>query len=81
MKPKRPDEESIVHDVVFEMELVKQVEVNIDYILMLVVKYHESNCKDEEILVSIDKAIKSSLELRSKKDLIQRFIDRVNADT
>lgn len=81
MKPKRPDEESIVHDVVFEMELVKQVEVNIDYILMLVVKYHESNCKDKEILVSIDKAIKSSLELRSKKDLIQKFIDRVNADT
>ena len=33
-------------DVVFEMELVKQVEVNIDYILMLVAKYHESNCTD-----------------------------------
>lgn len=28
------------------MELVKQVEVNIDYILMLVAKYHESNCTD-----------------------------------
>jgi type I restriction enzyme R subunit len=63
------------------MELVKQVEVNIDYILMLVAKYHDSNCQDKEILVSIDKAIKSSLELRSKKELIEKFIERVNADT
>ena len=63
------------------MELVKQIEVNIDYILMLVAKYHQSNCKDKEILVSIDKAIKSSIELRSKKELIESFIDTINADT
>jgi type I restriction enzyme R subunit len=30
------------------MEFVKQVEVNIDYILMLVAKYHESNCTDTQ---------------------------------
>ncbi|MBO5610778.1 MAG: type I restriction endonuclease subunit R, partial [Eubacterium sp.] len=81
IKPKPGDKESIIHDVVFEMELVKQVEVNIDYILMLVAKYHDSNCQDKEILVSIDKAIKSSLELRSKRELIEKFIERVNADT
>ena len=63
------------------MELVKQVEVNIDYILMLVAKYHQSNCTDKEILGSIDKAIKSSLALRSKKDLIDNFISRINANT
>ena len=63
------------------MELVKQVEVNIDYILMLVAKYHDSNCQDKEILVSIDRAIKSSLELRSKKELIEKFIERVNVNT
>lgn len=73
--------ESIKDDVVFEMELVKQVEVNIDYILMLVAKYHESNCTDKEILGSIDKAIKSSLSLRSKKELIDGFISRINANT
>lgn len=73
--------ESIKDDIVFEMELVKQVEVNIDYILMLVAKYHESNCTDKEILGSIDKAIKSSLALRSKKELIDGFISRINADT
>ena len=73
--------ENINDDIVFEMELVKQVEVNIDYILMLVAKYHKSNCKDKDVLIAIDKAIKSSLELRSKKELIENFIDTINAQT
>lgn len=81
IKPKPGDSESIKDDIVFEMELVKQVEVNIDYILMLVAKYHESNCTDKEILVSIDKAIKSSLALRSKKELIDGFIAKINVQT
>lgn len=82
-KYKRPEgnKDSILDDVVFEMELVKQVEVNIDYILMLAAKYHDSNCKDKEILVAIDKAIKSSLQLRSKKELIAHFMDTINAGT
>ena len=75
------EKESIKDDIVFEMELVKQVEVNIDYILMLVTKYHQSNCEDKEILGTIDKAIKSSLALRSKKELIDGFISKINADT
>lgn len=73
--------ESIKDDIVFEMELVKQVEVNIDYILMLVSKYHKTNCKDKEILGSINTAINSSLALRSKKELIEGFIDRINVNT
>ena len=80
-KSKTEEEESIKEDIIFEMELVKQVEVNIDYILMLVAKYHDSNCEDKEILGSIDKAIKSSLALRSKKELIDKFISKINADT
>ena len=80
-KSRPEEEESIKEDIVFEMELVKQVEVNIDYILMLVAKYHASNCEDKEILGSIDKAIKSSLALRSKKELIDKFISKINADT
>ena len=77
-KPKGGEKDSIMDDVVFEMELVKQVEVNIDYILMLVTKYHDSNCEDKEILVAIDKAIKSSLQLRSKRELIENFIATIN---
>ena len=75
------ESESIKDDLVFEIELVKQVEVNIDYILMLVAKYHKTNCTDKEILGSIDKAIKSSLALRSKKELIDKFISEINTNT
>ena len=77
----KAEKETITEDIVFEMELVKQVEVNIDYILMLVDKYHKSNCTDKEILGSIDKAIKSSLALRSKKELIESFVARINTNT
>ena len=73
--------ENIDDDIVFEMELVKQIEVNIDYILMLVAKYHKSNCEDKEILIAIDRAIKSSIELRSKKELIENFIATINTQT
>lgn len=73
--------ENIDDDIVFEMELVRQVEVNIDYILMLVAKYHQSNCKDKEVLIAIDRAIKSSIELRSKKELIENFIATINTDS
>lgn len=75
------DKDNINDDLVFEMELVKQVEVNIDYILMLVKKYHDSNCEDKEIIGAIDRAIRSSLELRSKKELIENFILTINTDT
>ncbi len=70
----RGDAENVNDDIVFEMELIKQVEINIDYILELIRKYHESHVKDKEIMVSINKAIDSSVELRNKKDLILQFI-------
>jgi len=72
------DKETINDDIIFEMELVRQIEVNIDYILMLVAKYADSNCKDKDILTTIDKAINASIELRSKKELIQAFIRQIN---
>lgn len=70
--------EDITDDIVFEIELIKQVEINIDYILLLVKKYHDGHCEDKEILISINKAIDSSLELRSKKALIENFISGIN---
>lgn len=79
---RRPgDKENINDDLVFETELIRQVEINIDYILLLVQKYHDSNCTNKEILVNISKAIGSSIRLRSKKELIENFIGSVNADT
>ncbi len=81
IRPDRGDKEAINDDIVFEIELIRQVEINIDYILMLVAKYHDSNCEDKEILVDIRKAIEASLQLRSKKELIEEFIASVNAST
>jgi len=80
-KAANADKETINDDIIFEIELVKQIEVNIDYILMLVAKYQQSNCNDKDILTTIDKAINSSIELRSKKELIERFIEQVNVST
>jgi len=70
----KKDAENVNDDIVFEMELIKQVEINIDYILALIHKYHESHLNDKEIVISINKAIDSSIELRNKKDLIEQFI-------
>jgi type I restriction enzyme R subunit len=82
LRPKAGGEkEDINDDIVFELELIRQIEVNIDYILMLVEKYRDSNCRDKTILTSITKAVDSSIELRSKKELIDDFVDSVNAST
>ncbi len=70
--------EDISDDVVFEIELLKQIEINIDYILMLVQKYHDENCQNAEVLVKALKAVDASPELRSKKDLIEAFISGTN---
>ena len=48
------------------------------YILLLVEKYHASNCQDKTILIDIDKAISSNPDLRSKRELIRDFISRIN---
>ena len=75
------EKEVVNDDIIFETELIRQVEINIDYILLLVKNYHESNCKDKEILVKISKAVSASMQLRSKKELIEDFVASVNADT
>lgn len=79
-KRRREDNEStdITDDIVFEVELVKQIEINIDYILMLVKKYHDTQGQDKKILVTIQKAVDASPELRSKKVLIENFIAGMN---
>jgi type I restriction enzyme R subunit len=77
------ERESINDDIVFEIELIKQVEINVDYILMLVQKWREVRGdgldKEIEAAIRIERAVDSSLTLRSKKDLILEFVDRVSA--
>ena len=74
------EKESINDDVVFEIELIKQVEVNVDYILMLVEQYlkKKGTGEDKEIRANIERAINASPSLRNKKDLIEQFVDAVS---
>ena len=73
----KKDSEDITDDIVFEMELIKHVEVNIDYILMLAKKYHKDHIKDGEIIVKLNKVVDSTVELRNKKELITQFISQL----
>jgi len=77
-KGKEEEKENINDDLVFEMELIKQVEINIDYILGLIKKYHEDHTKNRDVLIDINKAIDASVELRNKKDLINKFISTLD---
>ncbi|HEY0260291.1 MAG TPA: type I restriction endonuclease subunit R [Lacisediminihabitans sp.] len=76
------ERESINDDVVFEIELIKQVEINVDYILMLVEQHRatKGDGGDREIKATISRAIDSSPSLRNKKDLIEEFVDRLSVD-
>lgn len=82
-KPKGDGErEDIRQDVIFEIELIKQVEVNVDYILMLVEERQKrtGDGDDKEIRAEISRSINSSPTLRNKKDLIEHFVDTVSMD-
>jgi type I restriction enzyme R subunit len=76
------EKESINDDVVFEIELIKQVEVNVDYILTLVEKWRAARDSGEnkelEAFMAIQRSVDSSPTLRNKKDLIMAFVDSVS---
>ena len=77
------DRESINDDIVFEIELVKQVEITVDYILMLVDQWRQAHGDGDdrqvEATAAIARAIDASPTLRNKKDLILAFVDEVSA--
>lgn len=75
------EKEYINDDLVFEMELIRQVEINIDYILELVKKYYEDHTQGNEIMVDIRKTISSSVNLRNKKELIEQFIGTLSSNS
>jgi len=77
------EKESINDDIVFEIELIKQVEINVDYILMLVQKWRDARGDGHDKVIEaeakIHSAVDSSFTLRNKKDLIMDFVARVSA--
>ncbi|GAA9379272.1 type I restriction endonuclease subunit R [Helicobacter pylori] len=82
MRPEKGrDKEEINDDLIFEIELIKQVEVNIDYILNLIEEFaKEHDLEIQGVKTKIEPIINSSIELRNKKDLIMDFIDKYNKD-
>lgn len=65
--------------MVFEIELARKDEVNVDCILMLVEKYREDDKgEDKELRASIDGAVDTNPTLRNKKDLIEQFVDKIS---
>jgi type I restriction enzyme R subunit len=78
----KADKESIIEDLIFEIELVKQVEINVDFILILIKSLQGASASEnKEIKAKISKSILSSYSLRSKKDLIEQFVDSINNNT
>ena len=75
------EQEEISDDIVFEMELVKQVQIDIRYILQLVQQYHDTNCEDKEIIVKIRKQMDASPDMRDKRDLIEKFIEQMTPES
>ncbi len=75
------EKEPIIDDLVFEIELIRQIEVNVDYILMLVEKYRKERGDGDDVALKTEifRAVDSSPTLRSKRDLIEGFVDGVSA--
>jgi type I restriction enzyme R subunit len=76
VKPNTQKEKvSILDEVDFELELIRRDEINVAYILRLLAKLHESNEKDKERRrKEIIDIIAGEVHLRSKRELIEKFI-------
>jgi len=75
-RPKKGELTNINDDLVFEMELMKSIEINIDYILFLVSQMDGNENHDREIIIKVMKSVEASPDLRNKKELIEDFINR-----
>mgnify|MGYP000475364275 CR=1 FL=1 len=81
-KDERDKEKSKIdwHDVVFEVELLKSQEINLDYILELIFEKHQ-NTKDKSALIEeIRRIIRSGTGNRAKESLIVDFINQTDLD-
>ncbi|WP_038815533.1 type I restriction endonuclease subunit R [Campylobacter jejuni] len=73
---KEKEKENINEDLIFEIELIKQNEINVDFILFLLEEYHKDS--KEKTKENILKTIISNPSLRDKKELIQEFLEQID---
>lgn len=65
-------------DVVFEVELLKSQEINLDYILGLIYAKHKAHADKETIIADARRLIRASIGNRAKEDLIVDFIEKAD---
>ncbi|HCE2583251.1 TPA: type I restriction endonuclease subunit R [Vibrio parahaemolyticus] len=68
------------NDVVFEVDLLKSQEINLDYILGLIFEHNKKSKTKEGLIEEIRRLIRSSLGTRAKESLIVDFINKTNLD-
>ena len=68
-------------DVVFEVDLLKSQEINLDYILELIFEHNKKRKTKAELIDEIRRLIRASLGHRAKESLIVDFINQTNLDT
>ncbi|HCK0183892.1 TPA: HsdR family type I site-specific deoxyribonuclease, partial [Escherichia coli] len=67
-------------DVVFEVDLLKSQEINLDYILGLIFEHNRQNKGKGEMIEEVKRLIRSSLGNRAKEGLVVDFIQQTNLD-
>ena len=68
-------------DVVFEVDLLKSQEINLDYILELIFEHNKKNKSKAELIEEVRRLIRASLGNRAKEGLIVDFINQTNLDS
>lgn len=67
-------------DVVFEVDLLKSQEINLDYILELIFDHNKKTKSKSELVDEVRRVIRASLGNRAKEDLLVDFINKTNLD-
>ena len=82
LKEKAKSEKTdITNDLVYEIELVKKLDINVDYIFKLVHDMKNKNTENKELVSAVSKTLDASYELRSKKELILEFLKSLENNT
>lgn len=68
-------------EVVFEVDLLKSQEIDLDYILELILEHHKKNKNKEALVEEVRRIILASIGNRAKESLIVDFINETNLDT
>ena len=81
-KNSKDKEESAIdwNDIVFEIDLLKSQEINLDYILELIFDHNKKVKNKSELVEEVRRVIRASLGNRAKESLVVDFINQTNLD-